>query len=69
MVRGGKRGTDVNYKEKSNLCRVEKWKKLDIIHYFLMHIVLHSYIIARTLTGDWPNFKVLAVVCGGVGEM
>lgn len=34
----------------------------DIIHYFLMHIVSHSYIMARALTEDWPHFKVLAAV-------
>lgn len=41
----------------------------DIIHYFLMHIVLHSYIMARTLAEDWPRFKVLAAARGGVGAV
>lgn len=33
-------------------------KMRDIIHYFLMHIVLHTYIMAHTLTEDWPHFTV-----------
>ncbi len=42
--------------------RGETEKMRDIIHYFLMHIVLHSYITLRTLAQDWPHFKVLAAV-------
>ena len=40
----------------------------DIIHYFLMHIVSHSYIMARALTEGWPHFKVLAAECEVVWE-
>ena len=38
--------------KKSNLCKGERKKETgDIIHNFLMHIVLHSYIMARTHRG------------------
>lgn len=42
-------------------------KRRDIIHYFLMHIVLHTYIMVRTLTEGWPHSVVLAAVCVSVG--
>lgn len=60
---GSSRGTDVNYKEKVIYAEGRNGKKMrDIIHYFLMHIVSHPYIMARTLTEDRPHFKVLAAV-------
>lgn len=42
----------------------KKRKKMKgVIHYFLMQIVLHTYIIwyAHALVEDWPAFKGLEV--------
>lgn len=49
--------------------RGETGKIRDIIHYFLMHTVLHSYIMVHTLTEDWPHFKELAAERGAGGAL
>lgn len=49
--------------------RRETGKIRDIIHYFLMHTVLHSYIMACTLAEGWPGFRELAAEEGGGGAL